>query len=518
MHLNYHFLKFLCPTLEQKLKGLDLLECFSQNKDEMVLGFAENDHSLYIRANLSPSVTCLSFPEDYKRSRKNSVDLFPDIIGEKVTKVQPLPHERAMLIHFDSDKVLLFKLHGSRSNILFYQDPKQSPSSIFRNELKEDQNLLIKNLEVQLDLSHEQFIALEGKAAAYLPTLGKIPRAWLKSNGYIGADMDKKWSLMQEVMDMLDTPLFSIIKENEQYSLSLLPEENSIFSSADPIEAANEYFRYAVVYQAFEREKTQITRTIDDLKKKTASYIKKTRSKLQELEESTAPSQLADIIMANLHQIPAGSTEIELFDFYQNQNITIKLKKGSSPQKQAENLYRKSKNRKIELEQLHKNLSEKELLFLELEELLAELNEIQDFKTLRDFAKHNQINQKKQEQSTNLPFKRLEIDDFEILIGKSAKANDQLLRYYSWKDDLWLHAKDVSGSHVIIKYKSGQTIPKSTIERAAELAAFYSKNKNESLAPVMYTPCKYVRKVKGSPAGAVMVDKEKVIMVSPKGP
>jgi predicted ribosome quality control (RQC) complex YloA/Tae2 family protein len=60
--------------------------------------------------------------------------------------------------------------------------------------------------------------------------------------------------------------------------------------------------------------------------------------------------------------------------------------------------------------------------------------------------------------------------------------------------------------------------PKNVLQRAAELAAHYSKNRNESLSAVIYTPCKFVRKVKGSAPGAVMVDKEKVIMVEPKGP
>jgi len=104
------------------------------------------------------------------------------------------------------------------------------------------------------------------------------------------------------------------------------------------------------------------------------------------------------------------------------------------------------------------------------------------------------------------------------LVGKSSKANDEMLRRYVWKEDLWLHAKDVSGSHVILKYKAGQRFPAPTIERAAELAAYYSKNKTESLAAVIYTPCKFVRKVKGSAPGAVMVDKESVIMVHPTGP
>jgi predicted ribosome quality control (RQC) complex YloA/Tae2 family protein len=71
---------------------------------------------------------------------------------------------------------------------------------------------------------------------------------------------------------------------------------------------------------------------------------------------------------------------------------------------------------------------------------------------------------------------------------------------------------------VLIKYRSGINFPKTVLERAAELAAYYSKNKNESLSPVMYTPAKFVRKVKGSAPGAVMVEKENVLMVKPTGP
>ena len=71
---------------------------------------------------------------------------------------------------------------------------------------------------------------------------------------------------------------------------------------------------------------------------------------------------------------------------------------------------------------------------------------------------------------------------------------------------------------MLIKTSGLKSIPTSVLEAAASLAAFYSKNKNESLAPVIHTEAKYVRKVKGSPAGSVMVEKEKVLMVIPKGP
>lgn len=70
---------------------------------------------------------------------------------------------------------------------------------------------------------------------------------------------------------------------------------------------------------------------------------------------------------------------------------------------------------------------------------------------------------------------------------------------------------------MVIKYQSGKKIPKDVIERAAQLAAYYSKRKTESLCPVAYTTKKYVRKRKGDPAGAVIVEREEVILVEPKG-
>ena len=518
MHLNYHFLKFLCPRLESLVAGMQVYECFTQNKDELVLGLSDGEREQYIRAHLSPANTCISFPADFKRSKKNNVSLFPGLISEKVTEVEVLEFERAFTIRFASGKLLLFKLHGSRSNILLYSDADGMPTEVFRHELKEDKELRIPQLRNPLELDRKRFEDLGGNASQFLPTLGKVPRQWLKNRGYISASLEQKWQLMEELIDMLEHPLFAIVQEKGEYLLTLLPAENSLFTTADPVEAANEFFKYAVVYQSFDREKSLLIKKLEEAKKKTQNYLDKTMAKLLELDEETSPSQLADIIMANLHQIPAGVEKAELFDFYRNEAIEVKFKRGVSPQKHAESLYRKGKNRKIEIQQLQRNLEDKENYLVTLDAQLKEVADIRHFKELRLFEKENNLIAAKKEQQEAIPYKRFEVDGFEILVGKSSKANDELLRRYAWKEDLWLHAKDVSGSHVIIKYKSGQRIPNSTLERAAELAAYYSKNKTETLAAVIYTPCKYVRKVKGSAPGAVMVDKESVIMVKPSGP
>ena len=109
----------------------------------------------------------------------------------------------------------------------------------------------------------------------------------------------------------------------------------------------------------------------------------------------------------------------------------------------------------------------------------------------------------------------MENTNFELNVGKNAKSNDHLTMKVATKNDLWLHARDVSGSHVVIKEKPGKNFPQSVIEKAAQLAAFYSKRKTDSLCPVIYTPRKFVRKIKGAMAGQVVVDKEQVVMVVP---
>jgi predicted ribosome quality control (RQC) complex YloA/Tae2 family protein len=105
-----------------------------------------------------------------------------------------------------------------------------------------------------------------------------------------------------------------------------------------------------------------------------------------------------------------------------------------------------------------------------------------------------------------------------VLVGNNARQNDLLTLKFAKKEDLFFHAKDVTGSHVILKQVSGRSIPKTTLEKTAALAAYYSKRKTDTLCPVGYTAKKYVRKPKGSPPGLVLVEREKVLLVKPELP
>ena len=112
-------------------------------------------------------------------------------------------------------------------------------------------------------------------------------------------------------------------------------------------------------------------------------------------------------------------------------------------------------------------------------------------------------------------FKEFEFEGFKILVGKSAANNDLLTMKHAHKNDLWLHAKGVSGSHVVIKHKSGKSFSKLVIEHAASIAAQFSKSKGSAYVPVIYVERKFVRKPKGAEPGTVVVEKENTVLVKP---
>lgn len=518
MHLNYHFLKFLCPELERAFSGKKFLACFSQSKDELIFQTGDETGERCIRAHLLPPQVYLNFPVDFPRAKRNTVNLFEEIIGETIISCRVLNFERAFVFELTLGKILLFKLHGNRSNILLYEKDRDVPSRLFRNEIAEDRNLDWKALDQQLDLSWERFEALEGNASHFLPTLGTVPRSWLKEKGYPEANLQTKWKLMEDLLDILDTPLFSLAEKSGEVILSLLPEKDARSSFSNPIQAANELFYQSLVRGNFEKEKNSILKKYQDQLKKHQSYILKSTQKLEELRNSAPPSNLADVIMANLHEFGNGMMEKELLDFYTGKTVKVSLKPNQKPQDLAESLYRKSKNRQLEWAQLEKTINQKIEQANSLKSNIDELEKSEDFRKLKTFKKAHGEDKVLQKDPISLPFKVFEFEGFSIWVGKSAASNDEMLRNFTKKDDLWLHARMVPGSHVLIKLGANDFPPIPVLERAAGLAAFYSKNKNETLAPVIYTRAKYVRKVKGSAPGSVNVEREKVLMIPPLGP
>jgi predicted ribosome quality control (RQC) complex YloA/Tae2 family protein len=515
VHNNYYFLRQLTPRLQNSFTGSTFHSCYSQSKNELNMQFVKADESFNIKAHLQPDFSCLFFPGELSRARRNSVDLFQEAIGLKVTAVEQFKNERSFIIKLDQDKGLLFKMHGNRANILLIEN--NAPIALFNNKLVKDWQLKPSELHRDLKTDKETFLASGGNYKKIYPTLGKLPEQYLQEKGYQQLDPEQKWNLLQQTIHLLeDPPQYYIIEQEGKPALSLLPFGHELSALQDPLEAINRFFITYTKEYTLEIEKGIVLQQLSKSIKSSHNYLRKTTDKLHELQHSAKNREIADIIMANLHTIPAKSTEVELFDFYHDRPIKIKLKKDLSPQKNAENYYRKAKNQQLEEEHLQQNIRQKEEKILEMELHQENISGLENLKELREYLKQNAFVQTLADQQETLPYRSYEYGGFAIWVGKGASQNDALLRYHAHKDDLWLHAKDVSGSHVILKRKAGQNFPADVKEKAASLAAWYSKRKSDSLCPVICTPRKWVRKPKGAAAGAVKIEKEEqVLLVQP---
>ena len=517
MHNNFYFLRQLTGKLAGFLPGFVFSACYSQSKDELILQFLQGTEEFNIKALLQPYFSSLYFPEELSRARRNSVDLFQEAIDLKVQEVIQYRNERAFLIQLENSWGLLFKLHGNRSNIILMH--KEEPFALFKNKLVKDWNIQGNALHRDIPQNKEAFVAAEGNYKKLYPTFGQLPEAYLQARNYGEKSLDQQWELLQETVAQLESPeRFFLVEHQQQPALSLLPLGTELASFSAPLEAINRFFITYTKEYTLKLEKQAVLQQLAKEIKSGRNYIKKTAAKLHELQHSTKNRELADIIMANLHAIPARSSEVTLYDFYHDRDITIPLKKELSPQKHAENLYRKAKNQQLEEKYLQENLDQKEEKVLELELHSEEIEAMESLKELRKYLKEIQLPAPSKGQSESLPYRDYTFNGYAIWVGKGASQNDDLLRYHAHKNDLWLHAKDVSGSHVLLKHKAGQKFPSEVLEKAASLAAWYSKRKSDTLCPVICTPRKWVRKIKGAPAGAVVVEKEEQVLLVPPAP
>lgn len=526
MHTNYYFLRQLAPALEAHLTGLKLMECFSQDRDELVLTFAQAKGKVnyyrpfYIKATLRPDFSGLLFPEQVHRARTNSVNLLEELYERPVEYVHSFLNERCLGIGLEGGITLLFKFFGNRPNLVTFQG--ETVIDLFNTKLAEDNALKLPQIDRLIDQSWEAFAAAGDDHRKLFPTFGKEVNAWLNEKGIAEMSGQEKWALIQETLHLLTHPRYYLTTFEHKPALTLVPLGDVRQEFDNPVEAANQFYAAFMGRNNLERERGELLRLLEKRLKRTQAYIDTNFERLMNHDESTRYEELANILMANLHQTPEQSDRratdrVELYDFYRDKPIVIKLKPELSLQKNAETYYRKARNEKIEIDNIQQGIGRREHEAEALRRHIAAIQEIDSLRELRKYVKTNGLNLEKATPTPVELFKQVIVEGFTILIGRNAKNNDRLTQQYSFKEDLWLHARGVPGSHVLIKYQPGKNYPKTVIERAAQLAAWYSRRRTDSLCPVIVTPKKFVRKPKGLAEGQVVVDKENVVLVEPKG-
>lgn len=510
MHNSYFVLKQVSARLAADLTGSVLTSCFSQQKDVLVAGFTRGRRTLFVQADLNPSFSCLSFPDTFHRARRNSVDLFPEAVGGAVTEVRQFENERSFLIQFDNAYSILYKMHGNMSNAVLLREG--NPVQLFRSALRNDLGIDINALDRPIDFSRVAFMACTDPRSHYI-TLGAPVWKHLASKGWSALPREKQWELFDDVLKELNESKF-FIAHAPSPSFSVLSGDGAQTPESDVLRALTAFYRFTVGIRTLDATRKSALAQLGRRMKAVLASLREATHRKHELSSADEQARWADLIMAHLHAIPKGAESVSLPDFDGRTQVTIPLKKELDPQRNAERYYRKSKNRKLERDRVEELITSRKQELDRLSEQRSQVQSAQSAEELGHALRLSPADKKKG--SKPVPYLEHEYRGYRILVGRNAASNETLTTKVAAPNDEWLHARDCPGSHVVVRAVGGKVTPAPVIERAAELAAWYSKRKNETLCPVIVTKKKYVRKRKGSAPGEVVVEREKVILVTPK--
>ena len=275
------------------------------------------------------------------------------------------------------------------------------------------------------------------------------------------------------------------------------------------------------------RQKSQTVRkTVTNLIQRLSRKLLLQEKELAATYDRERLRQLGDILTANLHLIRKGQTCVRVTDFYDENmgEIEIPLSITLSPQQNAAKFYKDYGRMKTAEKELTKqiDLGRQEKTYLE--SVLEELNRAGSEGELEEIRQELQaggyLRRDKEKQGMKKgklpPMRFVSTDGFSIYAGRNNRQNEELTFRTARKDDLWLHAQKVHGSHVIISC-NGETPPDDTVTQAAQLAAFYAETTGGQNIPVDVTQVKQVKKIPGGKPGMVIYHTYRTVIVNPYG-
>jgi predicted ribosome quality control (RQC) complex YloA/Tae2 family protein len=478
-------------------------ECFSTGKDEMVLQFKTRKKEPFqlLAKFIDGELIYRFFAPTVSFSRK-SLKQLKVLEGLQVHKVKHRQLERIFSIEFVHGYELLFKGFGRLGNVFLFEKELQNPTQIFRGNIAADMQFNRYNIR-HWPIEDATFMAGINSAAE----LGFLPpelQSELETANFAELDPTQK---SQVVLDSINKAVQGNFFRNADDSipkLFTLPRaDRKLLGTGLP---ALDAYAEAFIYQKlFQQEKQRILgKTEKDLKHFRKLY-QDNLQRVERIKERRSYKELGDIVMSFAHSIKPGVANAFLTDYYTGNPIRVKLDPNLSAAENAQKYYRKAKNEVLELQHAQENADLASGNIEKLEKTLAEITEAVSFKHL----KGNRTEPKAQEPAKALPYKEEVFQDFTFWVGKSAKGNDEMLKL-AGKNDLWLHAKGVAGSHVIIK-KQGAVFPEPVIAHGAKLAAMNSKAKTQSVVQVICIERKFVTKGKQAAPGEVKVMKENIV-------
>lgn len=522
---NYYVLIYLTEALKAKCRGAQYEFSTSPHKNVWEAYFHQNSDRFRIVFSTHPEETAL-FADSYRPPKKsNTIRFFEQLTDLRVKEISLANMDRFLTIRFEDSYELLFKLFGNTPNVFLHRggtvlDAFKSPDRFRGTSPPTPRKPSTSKRIPSAGASPKKVIT------SFYPT---FPRHLIPGlTEYLGLESMSVDEIEQIagtlVNEMQANPEFRILKSGE---ICLIPEKVYPAATMKAFDDVNDAVKFA--YYKTSRER-RLEKRRQSLLPKMKNIIQKYESAIKHLENADKGLDRADeyerfghILMAHAHQKVEHTDSVELQNPYNpDETVTISVKPKLSLAENAEYYYEKAAKSRRNVEESRKRLTQtrKDLQMIQqLAHSLSELNHVYEFE---DWFSENEKKLKEtgilkaESSEKSRPYRVRKIDGYEVWVGRNAKSNDELTTD-AHKEDVWMHARGVSGSHLVIRMNNQKEMPpKNVLLKAAAVAAWNSKARGSNLAPVIITKRKYVTKPKGAPTGTVRVMRENVEMVKPQ--
>ena len=446
---------------------------------------------------------------------------------------------------FDTSKKLIIEIMGRHSNIILTDDTYKIIDAIKRvNDQMSSVRQIFPSLAYEriksdkIDISENNFsediFAISSKIPngfepykifytyyeGFSPIVGKelIHRANIdpRLNWGLVSESDKEelnkilYKLRDDIVEnKLESYAYRDERKIKEYHTLRLTHLNFTESKYELMsEAIDNFYSVNKSNDRLDQMKSSLIKKINSHKKSVNKKIKILNYNISKEAQAENSKKKADLLAANLYRINDKSKEIELEDFYNDNNlIKISLNPMKTPWENIDEYYNRAKKIKAAIVYAKNDLPRQENLLSylnQLEDFVNRSNSISDLEEIRDEMVDNKLIKKKgrnkKKSKPSRPFHYKTENGADIYVGKNSKQNDYITLKVARKEDLWFHVKDSPGSHVILKTDK---IYDEDIKKAAYLAALNSSLASENKVDVDYTERKNVNKAKGAKDGMV---------------
>jgi len=544
---NFYTLQALTREWSADLVGCVVVDAFSQARGELMLVLAGPAHEWTVQCSTQAPFYFMMRNAGSSKRRRNVATLFKGAFGRRVEAVYTAERDRIVGLDLDDGSRFQVLLFGSRANV-FRVDAGGRIVEAFQGEAAWVGQPAPAPRPAPLVETYETFAVrwradrktTEQAVAAALPLFDRTLAAEVMHRAGVAekapgactelerrALFDAGVGLRRALADPAPC-LYWRGRFAEVFALTPLDHLAGLRAEAfDTVdEAVRVFVRRVLGQQRFRAAYDPLEKA---LVKAQADLHRRAERMLDELaHESRADryERWGHLLMAAAGAVPPHADEVTLPDLFADQaSVTIPLDPALKAVENAGRYYDKARRTRQARTHAETRLIDAEQEAEQVAAWLERLQAVDTYAVLEQFTKAEGAALARYLPGTSdaperMPFRCFSLGHgYQVWVGRNAKQNEALTFRHARKYDLWMHARGVAGSHVVLRLPNRDARPgKPILEQAAAIAAYFSKAQGSSLVPVIVTPRKYVRKPKGAATGAVAVEREDVLLVEPRLP